>query len=597
MAGTPGVAVLNEEVPQDGGRINRLKTLESYYYNTQYDGLEYDWDGEKLRKGSSTTIVSERKFIPDNYEVHRPPSKFRRPNMPYAIAAVVVDRLSNLVFGEDHFPEIRVPTDDQVEEFDRAFCKQVDAADKMMTARTIGGSTGTVLALVELKKGKFCLQMLKPYCVEVTRWADESEKLVGAVRIQYKYKRQERAPDSRKLTVKEYWFRREIDEEKDMTYLPVEVRSDGEEQWEIDQNSVVKHDLGVCPAVWIQNRTPPDDDADGVCDFASTLQQIDQMNRLLSSAYQGSLLSMEPVPVLETDEEITGGIKKAGNQWILPGLNGKAYYMEPTGAGVKLGMELADKLEGYILRVCHVVLDDPDKVSGSAQSAAAMRILFQPMLAICGKLRTQYGARGLVRILKIARLIAKVTTSRAANPPAPEPQFDEAGQPIEQPAQGDIDVSSVINLPPRQEEQTQPLDPMTKEPAKQGSKCYIAPIVIPWSFESMDVEAETNLSWPPFFPSSYADHEEVATAIAGYQATKLVSDETLIEKFGTVLDIKDPKAELAKAKAEENDKQATAAANMGGMPGEVPGETQTPVSRALGGALRDAAGDTLEGTS
>ncbi|NIV32443.1 MAG: hypothetical protein GWN58_24285, partial [Anaerolineae bacterium] len=42
-----------------------------------------------------------------------------------------------------------------------------------------------------------------------------------------------------------------------------------------------------------------------------------------------------------------------------------------------------EKIRAYTLDVAGVVLTDPEKMSGSAQSAQAMRIIYAPMLAKC----------------------------------------------------------------------------------------------------------------------------------------------------------------------------------------------------------------------
>jgi hypothetical protein len=554
-AGSPGVATFDKADCEESNRQKRLKELWSYYKSRQYDAQGYDWDGEKLGEngGSAYTTVVNREPVPANFTVTKPPTKFRRPNTIYALPKVITNRFTAMLFGEDHFPTAQC-NDQPTEDFCHAFLKHATIQHSMVQARGVGGATGSVACFLGLRDGLFRLESFKPWQVEVTRWEDEFELIPGEVVVQYKYKRQVVDEDKQKLVEKEFWYRRVIDETSDTTFDPVEVgKEDETPEWTPAENGVVEHNLGFCPVVWIQNLPSEDDSEDGESDYEPALTLFNQINRELSGIYQGDQQSMDPVPVLKTDEEISGPVIKSGSQWVTPGKDGDAHYMETTGAGIKTAMDNADKFRKIALESCECVLVDPDKFSASAQSGVAIKQLYQPMLAKLGLLRTQWGEKGLVPILKMAIKMAQLVAQQAVQGAASDetiPKDPETQQPV-------IDTSSVIRMPPRK----------VTDPEGQEAEVPHDPMLL-------DGEAEITLSWPPPFPPTYEDLQAAATAIAGLKALGMFTMETLMDKFSGLLDVKDPGRELAAAKQEATEAGASIASSLGG--GVLPGQKAPP---------------------
>ena len=86
-------------------RRKRLATLESFFENRQYDSLSYDWDGA-LAEGHIE--VAQGQYIP---------MRMRRPSMRVQVPKLIVKRYTDFIFGEEKFPAITVPGDEDSEEF------------------------------------------------------------------------------------------------------------------------------------------------------------------------------------------------------------------------------------------------------------------------------------------------------------------------------------------------------------------------------------------------------------------------------------------------------------------------------------------------
>ena len=79
-------------------------------------------------------------------------------------------------------------------------------------------------------------------------------------------------------------------------------------------------------------------------------------------------------------------IRSATKAWDL-GREGEANFLEAGMSGVDAAGEFRDKVRQNVQELARVVMLDPEKIVGSAQSAKAMEVLHGPMVELIEELR------------------------------------------------------------------------------------------------------------------------------------------------------------------------------------------------------------------
>jgi hypothetical protein len=168
------------------------------------------------------------------------------------------------------------------------------------------------------------------------------------------------------------------------------------------------HNLGFVQGEWF--RTSVDKfSPDGNSLIADILDFIDEINYSLSQSSQAVGYGQEPqltVSGMDVDE-IDKLIKSSSKAWNL-GRQGKAEFVETNLEGVKVANELRDKIRLGIQDVARLLLLDPEKMVGHAQSGEAMKVLHGPMIELIGEIRPLVEDALIELVTKIAITVLKV---------------------------------------------------------------------------------------------------------------------------------------------------------------------------------------------
>src|SRR5574337_67053 len=260
-----------------------LNDLWSWYRCQHYDTRKVDWDGRERVVGIDREAIATAGFIPPGfYDAggQNLPLKFRRPSSPYALAKVVVDRFTGLLFSERRHPQIRCEGDPDTEDYMTALADVGRLWPAMILARTYGGAMGSVAIGFQYVNGKPVFEVHDPrWCVP--EFKDRLELKLESIEKRYQYPVEKRDEQGRWVEVP-HWYRRTIDEKSDVLYEPVEVPDDGSEpEW--TEQARVDHNLGFCPVVWVQN-LPVQDSVDGDPDCLGIFDMIEAIDSLIGQA-------------------------------------------------------------------------------------------------------------------------------------------------------------------------------------------------------------------------------------------------------------------------------------------------------------------------
>lgn len=496
-------------------RFYTLDRLEAYYRCRQDAHKEYDWDGYFVGYGASADIAPGW-FVP---------YKRRRPSARYDLAKVIVNRLTSMLFGSDRFPEVRAEGDPETEDFLKSCVEVSRLPARMAEARSLGGACGSVCASWGLIDGRPRVEVHNSKHCTIVRWVDQSEFRVGAAVKCYAFPR--RVMERGKPTIKDFYFVRYWDENTEITWEPMPLQiaqSESWSQWPIRQR--VEHRMGRTPFYWCQN-IPDSVEIDGECDYDGLCSSMDEINQLLSAATKGTKSNVDPTLILRMDPALNTGTIKRGTDNVIYSPGG-AEYLELQGQSTTTAMDLIDKLRAMVLDAASVVLADPEKLSGAAQSAQALRILYAPMLAKCDLLREQYGEYLIKPILRDMLAYARALEARA-----PERVAREDGLEVEQVQR--------FALPARVERVEIEVETAEGDDEEEAEEVEIQRTPrTPGDGETIE------LNWNPYFSPTWGDIKSATEAVKLANGDKpVISQRTAIAAVQSLFGVADVDAELA----------------------------------------------------
>lgn len=479
-------------------RFLHMDRLEQYFRNTQDDHKRYDWDGHMRTLGNVALHDPE----PVAWAV---PFSARRPNARYNLPRTIVSNLTQMTLGGTSFPEITVEGDETAQKALREWSKIMKLPARIAEARNFGGKEGTACWSLGVSDGAFRIDVHNPKHTTVLSWADRANFIPQRVIKAYAFDRDKIDPDTKTIKKHTFWYVRYWDEQDDLTWeeIPEDVAQQPDWAQRVPPSYSYTHGWGFTPFYWVQNLSDSQEE-DGEGDYEGIEDKFDEINALLSSTSRGSRKNVDPTLVIkgEDDEE---DVEK-GSGAVIYSRDG-AEYLEMSGTGADAALKVLDALRIIALEEAQVVVPREDKITNAAQSAAAMRILYRPMIAKCNLLREQYGppiSRTLQDVLKVARAVAKRVRE----------VLDERG----------------VLMRREQETITPPLDP--------GQADLVT------------------LVWPPYFePTSQDIKDTVSVAQTASGGKNVISHRTAVEYTARLLGVQDIDAEL-KAIEDEADQEA-----------------------------------------
>lgn len=524
MAAVLGVSL---EQLTGSGRTVALATLAAFYEGSQYDSLSYDWDGRLYRSGAAD--IAPGWYVPLDR---------RRPNVRAQLPRLIVKRLTDFGFGEA--PEIRIPGDPEAEDFARELCREARLGARLKEARVKGGSCGTVAVSFGFVEGKPRVQVHDAAHVHVLKWADRSQHKVAEAIKCWRYERDEiRDGKSKKVR---YYYVRIWTETTETVYdpIPEEVAKRGNAWIASVPSHTVEHDYGECPLIWVTN-TAESLNEDGRSDYAGLDGNATRIDHALSATTKGTISNVDPTLVIHDSPANNPGVVRKGSENAIFAEKG-ASYLELRGDAVNTALALTKELRQQALDLAGVVLPDQSEQAGAARSAAALRILYAPMIATCNDLREQYGQ---ALVVPLVRAMLRASRRIMGREPG-EVVTTEDGRRVQMRPTVDLDpkIETVeVDTPEGDEERT---------------------IEIP---RSPGKSSRVELTWPPYFKPTPADRKAEVDVAAAARGT-LVSDRTAVAAVAPLFGVTDVDEELD-ALEEDTERRAERAPPMPGfsMPG------------------------------
>ena len=489
-----------------GERFHRLDRLESYYRRRQDAHKAYDWSGSFFGYGGESPVKP-------GFWV---PYAHRQPAARYDIARLAVDRFSALLFGADRFPKITVAGDEAAQRYVLQLVKATSLVSRLYAARQLGGAVGSVGMSYGFRDGKPRVEVHNAKHLMPLRWADRAECKLGAVLKCYSYPRDVYDAKERRIVTTTLYYVRYWDENVEIVWEPMTASQAEDPNWRRFKHDHVEHGMGVCPVVWIQNR-PDAEDPDGEGDYEGTEPNMDELNQLLSGASSGVKANNDPTLVVKMSPKMNdGSLRKGSGNAIFS--EGGAEYLEISGASAAATLDTVEKLRAMTLDMLSVVVADPERLAGAAQSAAALRILYAPMLAATDVLRGTYGEKivellkGLLRGARNLLGQSRIETN------------EETGEMTE--------VRLAVELPPYFEKN------------EDGTQTEVA--LDPGSSEHIE------LNWNPYFAPTWEDISKAsASAMAASGGKAVISHRTAVQSVQELFGVVDVDQELEEIAADQ----------------------------------------------
>jgi len=375
-------------------RKPELELYDSYYESRQYEKLA-DWDNVNEADGSYV------------------PVRKRKPRMQYAFGKVLCARLASKLVGLRTFPSFTVDVDPDTTEYLRLIIKtsRLKANIYEPTKRMLG--CGSSLVRFSIVNGNWKIQNF------LAKWCFPEFDTVGNLEfVKIKYVYDDEADRDAKNRPKKKWYRMDLGKFKDILYDNPEYKADSDPHFTI--KSQADHDLGFVQAEWVKTGDKSNS-IDGDSVLADIMDFIDELNYSLSQSSTAIQYNQDPQLTLQNmdEDEIDKLIRSSMKAWNL-GREGQAAFLEAGMSGVEAADGFRDKVKLNIQDITRVVMLDPEKIVGSAQSAKAMEVLHGPMVELVEELRPQMEKHLQNLVLKMA-FTNLILDSRGGDTPVPIP--------------------------------------------------------------------------------------------------------------------------------------------------------------------------------
>lgn len=541
-----------------GDRHVEMARRAAYYDCSQHDKKFWDFDGRPINPRTMQPLLGmERAWWV--------PLKMRRPSTPVRLGKVIVDSFTNLLFGENRFPNIRVEGDDKTEDWLQTISRVGRLPLKMIQARNYGGARGTVGVSWCFDRGKPAFEVHKAENLFVHRWADRRQLVpewVTEVYLSPKVKW-----DGKAFNKYWYWTRRDWTPDGDYLFKDILFDQAKDPEWELDMEKSVEHGDGVCHLEWIQNL--PADEIDGLPDYDGLYENFDHLDTIMSVITRGAILNLDPTLKIRMDPDYVDrqGIKKGSDNALIVGENGDADYLELGGESIRAGLELVKDKRRYILETAQCIVPDPHEVAAQGVSSVAIKAMFAPMTSKADVIREQYGA-AMERILGNVERVGREKTTVPIT--AVETVVEMVVDPVsglEEPVEREVEtpVQFTVDLPPKIVEEPL-LDPITQQPSGEMRSRQVP--------RELGPGGEITLTWPPYFPPTPQDQQLVVGALQTATGGKaFLSQETATEQAARAFG-QDPAEEWRRVQAEGQQQQAQQAAMFD--PGAAGGQVEQP---------------------
>lgn len=423
-------------------RFKRMAALEQWVAGRQYEALPSFWDDDK-------------------------PLWDRAPCIVYPVTAIAIDSFVDLVCGQSRFAEFTTkPDEDEGDEEDGLAPIDSEAVDRFIKgwhklsrfraviAETLASAMGAASAAVVhgVRDGKPFNDLIPG------KWCEPTLGLGGVVtklEIRYAYQEQYKNPQNGKWAVRTRLYRRVIDDQRDVEYLPGDANPQGiDPDWKENPERSVTHGFGFCPAIWypFMRGAVPISMIDGEAIHANFTDEIRAYDIARSQWHRGALMSepqvfetnvppgFNPTEIGQTavvvttpnggavspQNPVTGAFVEGGRARSKPARKrGPGYVWQyPDKATVDAIFYPSDALKAQadncadlrlkLMEMFSVVLLDPESLKSLHQlSGKALEALKQKQLDRCDRIRDDINEHLLQPSIAMQLRIARTVIAKA----------------------------------------------------------------------------------------------------------------------------------------------------------------------------------------
>lgn len=417
-------------------RARLMARLERFVEGTQYEGL------------------------PDFFAADAKVSLFQRaPCIVYPVVRTAIDSNVDLLLGDGRFPVVTSRPDedsdfdddgelseDESEIYDRFVVQAHKQSRFRPLCREVfadAQATKSGCAIFGVRNGRFFGDTIK------ARWAEPEFDVDGAVtRLVIQYGYVDQAIVNRRWRAVPRIYRRVIDAQRDVTYLPADAKVSPETiAWAEDPQRSVDHGLGFCPVVWYPHMRgcAAVSEFDGRAIHEHILPSIHAHDLVLSQRHRAALYAGDPqwteagvedgynpsegrkgmgVPAslkggpISADNPAAGSyrdpstprrvrVKSPGRVWQYPDKDVKVQLHTLPGDALKALDEHAHDLRQKLAEALCVVFLDPENVKFAATvSGKALETLKQRQLDRLDQYRADFGDKFIVPATNMLSRIA-----------------------------------------------------------------------------------------------------------------------------------------------------------------------------------------------
>ena len=444
-------------------RSEILELIDQYIKGTQYDG-KVPWDEAESNQDGYIKI------------------RDRVPKIIFPFAKLLCDRLAAKLLGKSVFPTFTIKDDPDTEELLKLIIKQSNLKPKMLTAAKEYCSKGSVFVRFKLSEGSINVEQFNPKWVFPT--FDTNNNLIFA-KIQYVFKDEEDLDERGKP--KEKWFKMELGPQKDILFDNPEFKAEEEPEFKVVSQSV--HNLGFVQGEWFRTQDLKFMiDGEGIIEHLFDF--IDSMNYNFSQSDRAVSYALDPQLITSgmTEDEVEKLVKSSSKGWHL-GREGKADFLEIQGEGIKRSEETRNDFSQRMQDISRIVILDPEKTVGHAESGKAMEVLHAPMIELIDEMRPNL-EKGLISLLQ--KMLAMILI------------FHQRGAELT--------------------------------------------IEIPLGFKPKSVDIE--VVWGEIFPKTIQDMQQKAALMIQLTNANILSRETALARLAKDFEIEDIEAEVARVNAQ-----------------------------------------------
>lgn len=361
---TLGVVQQDIGQPVNVYRSKELAKLDAYYDSTQYDHLP-PWD---QAKDANDQHLSVRK---------------RKPRLNHPFAKTLAQRLTAKLIGLSVFPSFIVEDQPDDTEFFKAILRESNLRTAIVEPTRVMLNGGSCFLRFWLSYG---VMKTEWYSAKFTYPTFQPNGELESVDIKYVF--EDPAEKDENGNSKKKWFKITLGMNEEILFDNPDFKTNVEPVFEEVER--VQHDLGFVQGEWMRvgDTSGENESIDGYGLTSDLMDFIDELNYSLSQSSQAVSYNQDPQLVLNgiSEEETDSLIRSVMKSWNL-GMKGTAQFLESNLDGVKVAMDLRDKVRLNIQEITRVLLLDPEKIVGSAQSAKAMEVLYGPLKDLVDELR------------------------------------------------------------------------------------------------------------------------------------------------------------------------------------------------------------------